>query len=101
AHAEIVIEGRILPQERMPEGPFGEFSYFYGSSSRSPACEITAITHREDAIYLDIHPTHSDHRCLWLHPGREVRLLTMLRAAIPGVEAVHLPLDGAGMVAYI
>jgi 2,5-furandicarboxylate decarboxylase 1 len=100
-HAEIVIEGRILPGERMAEGPFGEFSYYYGASPRSPVCEITAITRRHDAIYLDIHPAHSDHRCLWLFPGREARLLSMLRQVIPGIRAVHLPLDGAGMVAYI
>ena len=101
ADAEIVLEGRILPDERMPEGPFGEFSYYYGASPRSPVCVITAITHRRDPIYLDIHPAHSDHRCLWLFPGREARLLGMLRQAIPGVRAVYLPLAGAGMVAYI
>jgi 2,5-furandicarboxylate decarboxylase 1 len=100
-HAEIVIEGQILPGERMAEGPFGEFSYYYGASPRSPVCEVTAITHRRDAMYLDIHPAHSDHRCLWLFPGREARLLSMLRQVIPGIRAVHLPLDGAGMVAYI
>jgi 2,5-furandicarboxylate decarboxylase 1 len=101
AHAEIVIEGQIVPGQRMAEGPFGEFSYYYGASPRSPVCMVTAITHRRDPIYLDIHPTHSDHRCLWLFPGREARLLAMLRQAIPGVQGVHLPLDGAGMVACI
>ena len=30
AHAEIVIEGRILPGVREPEGPFGEFPQYYG-----------------------------------------------------------------------
>ena len=101
AHAEIVIEGRILPTERMPEGPFGEFSYYYGASAHSAVCEISAITHRHDPMYLDIHPTHSDHRNLWLFPGREVRLLTMLRDAVPGVRAVYMPPEGAGMVACI
>jgi 2,5-furandicarboxylate decarboxylase 1 len=101
ADAEIVLEGQILPDQRMAEGPFGEFSYYYGASPRSPVCVITAITRRHDPIYLDIHPAHSDHRCLWLFPGREARLLAMLRQAIPGVRAVHLPLAGAGMVGYI
>ena len=30
AEAEIVLEGRILPQRRAPEGPFGEFPQYYG-----------------------------------------------------------------------
>jgi 2,5-furandicarboxylate decarboxylase 1 len=101
ANAEIVLEGRILPGETAAEGPFGEFHYYYGSDPRAALCDITAISHRSDAIFADIHPTHRDHRCLWLHPGREASLLQRLRAAIPSVEAVHLPLEGAGMVALI
>ena len=30
AHAEIVLEGRILAKVREPEGPFGEFPQYYG-----------------------------------------------------------------------
>ena len=100
AYAEIVVEGKILPGEREPEGPFGEFTYYYGSSNGYVA-EITAITHRDDAIFVDLHPTHNEHRCLWIFPGREARLLAKLREVIPGVTAVHIPLEGAGMSAYV
>ena len=34
AHAEIVIEGRILPKIREPEGPFGEFPQYYGPRAK-------------------------------------------------------------------
>jgi 2,5-furandicarboxylate decarboxylase 1 len=101
AHAEIVIEGRIAPANYLPEGPFGEFSYYYGATSKSPVMDITAITHRVDPIYLDIHPAHPDHRCLWLFPGREARLLQMLRNAVPGVLNACLPFEAGGMVAHI
>jgi 2,5-furandicarboxylate decarboxylase 1 len=84
-----------------PEGPFGEFSYYYGADSRAKVCEVTAITHRADAIFVDIHPTHTEHRCLWLFPGREARLLARLREVVPDVRAVHIPLDGAGMFAFV
>lgn len=30
AHAEIVLEGKILPNVRKPEGPFGEYPKYYG-----------------------------------------------------------------------
>jgi 2,5-furandicarboxylate decarboxylase 1 len=100
AYAEIVVEGRILPGEREMEGPFGEFTYYYGSSNGHVA-EITAITHREDAIFVDLHPTHNEHRCLWIFPGREARLLAKLRDIVPGVTRVHIPFHGAGMSAYV
>ncbi len=100
AYAEVVVEGRILPGEREPEGPFGEFTYYYGSSIGYLA-EITAITHRQDAIFVDLHPTHNEHRCLWIFPGREARLLAKLREVLPTVTKVHIPLHGAGMSAYV
>lgn len=100
AEAEIVVEGRVLPGVREPEGPFGEFTYYYGAAS-GWMCEVTAITRRRDALYVDLHPAHSEHRCLWLFPGREARLLAFLREAVPGVRAVHIPLSGGAMSAYI
>ena len=100
AHAEIVIEGRIRPDRREGEGPFGEFTYYYGSA-QGWIFEVTAITHRADAIYVDLHPAHVEHRCLWLFPGREARLLALLRAGVPAVRAVRLPFHGAGLSAYV
>ncbi len=36
AHAEMVIEAEILPDERVPEGPFGEFTgYSLGQRDRA------------------------------------------------------------------
>lgn len=99
--AEIVIEGRIIPGKTAAEGPYGEFSYYYGSDPKANFIEVDAITHRQNAIYADIHPVHADHRALWLHPGREVSLLQRLQALVAGIVAVNIPLEGAGMVAII
>ncbi len=51
AHAEIVIEGNVLPGVRVDEGPFGEYSG-YSSAPRSPrpVYEVTCITHRNNPI---------------------------------------------------
>jgi 2,5-furandicarboxylate decarboxylase 1 len=100
AHAEIVIEGRVRAERRESEGPFGEFTYYYGAAE-GWICEVTAITRRSDAMYVDLHPAHVEHRCLWLFPGREARLLALLRAGVPGVSAVRLPFHGAALSAYI
>lgn len=101
AHAEIVIEGHIVPGETGAEGPFGEFSYYYGSDPSATLCRVDAITHRTSPIYADIHPVHADHRSLWLHPGREASLLRRIRALVPDITMVSIPLEGAGMVAIM
>ena len=51
AHAEIVIEGIIPTDQLEPEGPFGEFTGFMASRAITLFMEVTAITHRKDAIY--------------------------------------------------
>nr|NIO08593.1 UbiD family decarboxylase [Deltaproteobacteria bacterium] len=51
AHAEIVLEGFIPPDEREPEGPYGEYPGYYGSSEASPVIHYTAMTTRNDPIY--------------------------------------------------
>ncbi|ADD05696.1 putative prenyl carboxy-lyase [Natrialba magadii ATCC 43099] len=48
ASAELVIEGRILPEERLDEGPFGDyFGYVNGPRRSMPVLAVDAITHRE------------------------------------------------------
>src|SRR5262249_61251070 len=54
AEAEIVIEGRLLPGVREPEGPFGEFPQYYGERAERHVMEIDAGTHRKDAIFHTI-----------------------------------------------
>lgn len=52
ADAEIVIEGYILPNKRKIEGPFTEHTgYARAGAGQNPYIEVTAITHRKDAIY--------------------------------------------------
>ncbi len=51
ATAEIVIEGVIPTDSVEPEGPFGEYTGYLGPRGHSPYMEVTAITHRKDAIY--------------------------------------------------
>ena len=52
ADAEYVIEGVLDPAGHVePEGPYGEFMGYYGVVKRNPLLHITAITHREDALF--------------------------------------------------
>lgn len=101
ASAEIVIEGHVAPGATAAEGPYGEFSYYYGSDPNATLCQVDAVTKRSDALYMDIHPVHTEHRNLWLHPGREASLLAKLQSQVGDVTAARIPLDGAGMICVI
>lgn len=51
AHAEIVIEGELLPDRIAPEGPFGEYpGYRSGTMGEGVLVQISAITHRKNPI---------------------------------------------------
>ncbi|HEY3116678.1 MAG TPA: UbiD family decarboxylase [Chloroflexota bacterium] len=54
ADAEIVIEGLIDPRWLEPEGPFGESHGHVNLQEFNHVMEITAITHRRDAILPSI-----------------------------------------------
>ena len=54
ATTEIVIEGRFLPNERRPEGPFGEFMGYYTPVGPNAVFEVLGVTRRKDAIFHSI-----------------------------------------------
>jgi 2,5-furandicarboxylate decarboxylase 1 len=93
AHAEIVIEGRILPGIREPEGPFGEFPQYYGPRANREVIEVDAITHRERPIFHTIVGGGYEHLVLGGVP-REATLLQHLRRSFPNVLDVRLTRGG-------
>ncbi len=93
AHAEIVIEGRILPKVRELEGPFGEFPQYYGIRAEREVIEVDAITHRRDAIFHTIVGGSFEHLVMGGVP-REATLLEHLRRSFPNVLDVRLTRGG-------
>ncbi|MFQ5851792.1 MAG: UbiD family decarboxylase [Candidatus Binatia bacterium] len=93
ADAEIVIEGEIPPTVREVEGPFGEFTGYYGPQRLRPVIEVTAITHRRSAIFQHIFVGHRD---TWVLGGipKEGSLFNLIRGIVPTVKAVHFPISG-------
>ncbi len=88
AHAEIVIEGKVLPKLREPEGPFGETSGYY-FSDQSHVIEVTAISHRKNPILQSLHPT-SQEVALLCGPAGEAEIVQMLREKGFAVEDLAL-----------
>jgi 4-hydroxy-3-polyprenylbenzoate decarboxylase len=57
ANAEIVLEGFLHPEKMLPEGPFGEWTGYYGSGMREePVMEVEAVYHRNNPIILGCPP---------------------------------------------
>lgn len=83
ARAEVVLEGRVLPGMREPEGPFGENTGYYFANT-SPVVEIDAVTHRKDFIFPALVPWTADvDTLLSLAGGAE--LLGQLKGLVRGV----------------
>jgi 2,5-furandicarboxylate decarboxylase 1 len=93
ADAEIVIEARMLPGVRELEGPFGEFSWTLGPAEMTPVAEVAAITRRRDAIFLDVFNAHPEHNLIGMI-GREATVFQRVKASMPAVKAVALPMSG-------
>ncbi|HWP35503.1 MAG TPA: UbiD family decarboxylase [Thermodesulfobacteriota bacterium] len=95
ADADIVIEGVVPPGVREIEGPFGEFPGTYGPQRLRWVIEVTAITHRADAVYQDIFVGHRDVHILGAIP-KEGSLFNRIKGVVPTVTGVHLPTSGCG-----
>lgn len=89
ADAEVVIEGRVLPNVREKEGPFGETSGYYFSDD-SHVIEVTAITRREKPIIQALHPTVREVTLLG-GPAGEAELKHMLQEKGFDVAELLLP----------
>jgi len=87
AETEIVIEGRILPGVRRPEGPFGEFMGFYVPVGDNHVFEVLEVTCRRDAYYHGLLcGSPEDMRLLELAVA--TRVYQQVSATLPGIVDV-------------
>jgi UbiD family decarboxylase len=101
ADAEMIIEGTITPGDRTVVDPFGEISGTYQEQQFAPVMQITAMTHRDGAIYQDIFSGHREHMLLGSIPI-EGSIYNHLQRKLGVVTAVHMPYSACGRyTAYI
>ena len=93
AHAEIVIEARVLPNVRELEGPFGEFPKTYSPAGQHQVIEVDRVTHRRNPIFHTIIPAELEHLMLGAIP-REATILGLLQRSFPNVLDAHLSPGG-------
>jgi 4-hydroxy-3-polyprenylbenzoate decarboxylase len=90
ANAEIVLEGFVDPQKRKKEGPFGEWTGYYGSDVREePVLDVKAIYHRNDPILFGCPPLRPpDELARYRAVTRSALLRQEIeRAGVPDVKA--------------
>jgi 4-hydroxy-3-polyprenylbenzoate decarboxylase len=117
AHAEIVIEGHVRtdagfigydPRVKGPdgqpiplgpgavfEGPFGDHTGFYSLPDRYPIFEVSAITHRRDAIYPTTIVGLPPQEDYYMGKATERLFLPLLRTLVPDILDYDLPMFGA------
>lgn len=66
AHAEVVLEGEIIPHEREDEGPFSEFQdYYIAGTGKNPVIRIDRMMMRKDPIYKEIQNGSEVEGCIY------------------------------------
>ncbi|MCW5724782.1 MAG: UbiD family decarboxylase [Maricaulaceae bacterium] len=94
AEAEIVIEGHVLPGEEADEGPYGDHTGYYNSVERFPVFQVSAITMREDPIYLTTFTGRPPDEPSVLGEALNEVFIPLFRQQFPEVVDFWLPPEG-------
>ena len=110
ANAEIVIEGYVhtdaggigfdprtdgeIGPGAVFEGPFGDHTGFYSMPDRYPVVEVTAITHRRNAVYPTTVVGLPPQEDYYLGKATERVFLPLLKTIVHDIEDYHLPRYG-------
>ncbi len=90
AHSEMVIEAELLNNERVLEGPFGEFPGSYSGVRKVPSFRVTAVSHRDDPIFENIYigKGWTEHDTL-IGLNTSAPVYAQLKQSFPEVQAVN------------
>jgi 2,5-furandicarboxylate decarboxylase 1 len=92
ANAQFVIEGKILPEIREPEGPYAEVTGYYASREPRWVFEVTGMTRRRHPIF---HTILSGPEVRQAYASvAEAGVFERIRSAVSNVTAVHFS-DGS------
>ncbi len=95
AGCEIVLEGKILPNVEVSEGPFADLTGTYDAVRKQPVVEVLAVHLREKPVYQAILPAGLEHKLL-MGVGREAQIWEAVRGVVPKVGGVNLTPAGGG-----
>jgi len=95
AEAEIVLEGKILIEKEVVEGPLVDITGTYDIQRKQPVVELVSMMHRRDYIYQALLPSGAEHKLLMGLP-QETRIWEAVSKVVPIVKAVNLSSGGCG-----
>jgi UbiD family decarboxylase len=97
--AEIAVEGWVTPDNKRPEGPFGEWTGYY-SGSREPILniDIERLYHRDDPILLGAPPGKPPHDYSYMRTVMKSAIITdsLRKTGLPGLRGVWAHEAGGG-----
>ena len=99
AEAEIVLEGFAYPDNKCLEGPFGEFTGYYGGGVRQEYfVKIEGMYFRNNPILLGSPPGPMPNDCSFqFSVMRSANIkASLIKAGVPGVQAVWVPESSNG-----
>lgn len=103
SHAEFVIEGEVPANLLEEEGPFGEFTGYYGPAGPREVLFVKTITHRRDPIYQTLYtgtPVCDNH--IMQELLRSAKVWEKVKQVLPNVKAVYCPPEaGNGFTVWI
>jgi 4-hydroxy-3-polyprenylbenzoate decarboxylase len=94
AFGEIAIEGEIVPGEKSPEGPFGEWPGYYTSANKAeqPLVRVNAVYHRNNPIICGAPPYKPTIHGMYRSLLRSAFIWNaMEQAGVPEIQAVYVP----------
>ena len=94
AHAEIVLEGYVVPGEERSEGPFGDHTGYYSMEDDYPVFHVQAVTRRRNPIYPAAVVGRPPMEDYWMGKVSERLLLPTLRLVLPEIVDVNMPAEG-------
>ena len=95
AEAELVLEGRILTDKEVTEGPLVDITGTYDTQRKQPVVELVSMMHRRDHLYQALLPSGSEHKLLMGLP-HETMMWEAVSKVVPTVKAVNLSNGGCG-----
>jgi 4-hydroxy-3-polyprenylbenzoate decarboxylase len=101
AHAEIAVEGEIVPDAKLPEGPFAEFLGYYASGTRPEyVMRVKRLLHRDDPIICGVPNGRPPQDATFSQARMRSAVLwnSLDDAGVPDVRGVCCHEVGAGVV---
>jgi UbiD family decarboxylase len=95
SEAELVLEGRILTDKEVTEGPLVDITGTYDIQRKQPVVELVSMMHRRDYMYQALLPSGSEHKLLMGLP-HETMIWEAVSKVVPTVKAVNLSQGGCG-----